>query len=45
MPEFVCEPCRTGDHAACPGGTRCDCGHRQPRTLTTVPTRGGTDVP
>lgn len=32
MPSFVCGPCKKGDHSDCPGGTQCDCQHKeQPR--------------
>lgn len=27
--KFVCEPCKDGKHPDCPGGTYCDCGHRE----------------
>lgn len=32
---FVCTKCREGKHDQCPGGTWCDCGHRQPQRLFT----------
>lgn len=29
---FICDDCRSGAHDKCPGGTWCDCLHRQPKT-------------
>lgn len=37
---MICVPCRAGTHKAggCPGGTRCDCQHRQSTVWGATPT-------
>lgn len=31
---MICQPCRNLNHAACPGGTWCDCQHQPAGTAT-----------
>jgi hypothetical protein len=36
---FICDKCKAGAHEQCPGGTWCDCLHRQGDTSLTATTR------
>ncbi len=34
---MICKACRRQDHEACPGGTWCDCQHKEPSALRPEP--------
>jgi hypothetical protein len=41
---FICHHCRSGACDMCPGGTWCDCLHRQPKPSRTRPASSLTDA-